>query len=91
LYTLAKKATELLGEVPGSNPWLVTAEWDRGEDDRSRAVVTLRLSDYTGSVTGVFDPKELESPSQTRKRLYRLWGDLLQARSHRQLQDLLKG
>jgi hypothetical protein len=41
-------------------------------------------------VTAVFDPKELESPSLMRSRLNRLWGDLLQIRSHRQLRDLLE-
>jgi len=32
---------------------------------------------------------ELRNPAHMRLRLYELWGDLLQARSHKQLQELL--
>ena len=39
---------------------------------------------------GRFSPKELEYPDQLRLRFIRLWGDLLQLRSHRQLQELME-
>jgi len=75
---------ELLGaEAPG-----VAAEWDGSDDALGRAVVTLRLEDFAGSVTTVFDPKELESPDKMRWRLNRLWRDLLRVRAHKQFQEL---
>ncbi len=91
LFHLAQKTTEWLEEIVGSSAGLTEAEWDVGEDARGRAVVTLRLSDWTGSVTGVFDPRELESAKETRFRLHRIWGDLLQIRSHRQLEEIQIG
>ena len=91
LFFLARKATERLEEVVGTSAWSTEAEWDRGEDSKGRCIITLRLTDWTGSVTGLFEKAELESPSQTRYRLLRLWGDLLQIRSHKQLENLLEG
>jgi len=89
LGVLAPQATKLLEEILGASGGLVTAEWDRGEDARGQAVVILRLSDFSGSVTATFEPTELESPAHLRARLRRLWGELLQVRSHKQLQELL--
>jgi hypothetical protein len=89
LFSLVQQASAYLDSVVGRSADLVSAEWDRGEDAQGRAVVTLRLFDETGSVTGIFDPKELESPSQVRSRLLRLWGKLLQIQSHKQLEELM--
>ncbi len=66
----------------------MSAEWDRVEDDRGRPLLTLRLRDYTGEVTGHFTPRELEDYDHWRFRLYRIWGDLLQIRSHKELEEL---
>jgi hypothetical protein len=89
LYHLAQQARARLEEVLGPSAGQVSAEWDRGEDGRGRPVVTLKLTDWTGSVTATFDPTELENPVHVRQRLVRLWGDLLQERSHRQLRELM--
>jgi hypothetical protein len=89
-YSLLQSTTTHLEEVLGPSADSVTAEWDRAEDAQGRPVVTLRLSDWTGSVTAVFAPNELQSLSHMRARLYRLWGDLLQIRSTKQLQELLE-
>lgn len=86
---LARQATRWLEEVLGPFGGEVSAAWDRGEDARGRPVITLQLSDFAGSVTAVFDPKELQSPAQARVRLNRLWSDLLQIRAHQQLQGLM--
>jgi hypothetical protein len=90
LLRLVQQAADRLEEVIGSSAGLVTAEWDQSDDGRGRAVVTLRLSDWTGAVVASFAPDELEDASRLHVRLHRLWGDLLQARSHKQLQELLK-
>lgn len=89
-FMLAQQATRRLEEVLGRSGDLVTAEWGRGTDEQGRTVVTLRLSDWTGSVMARFSPAELTNAETLRTRLHRLWGDLLQVRSHRQLDELLE-
>jgi hypothetical protein len=88
LVALARQRTDQLEELLAQSAPLVSAEWDRTEDAQGRPVVTLRLWDFTGSVTTVFEPKELESSAHMRQRLNRVWGDLLQVRSQQQLQEL---
>jgi hypothetical protein len=88
LLACAQQRSAQLEELLGQSAPLVSAEWDRSEDAEGQPVVTLRLWDFTGSVTTVFDPKELESSAQMNQRLYRLWGDLLQVRSQEQLKEL---
>jgi hypothetical protein len=91
LHLLAQQRTAQLEEVLGDSAPDVSAEWDRADDALGRAVITLRLSDFSGSAISVFEPKELESPSQMRSRFLRLWSDLLQIRTRRQLQELIGG
>ncbi len=89
LLALAQQRMEQLEEVLDDAAPEVSAEWDRGVDGMFRPVVTLRLSDCSGWVTGVFDPKELENPSQMRFRFRFLWGDLLQVRTSERLQAVI--
>ena len=86
---LVEQVNRRLEEVLGTSAHLVSAEWDRGEDSFGHEVLILRLSDSTGSATATFDPKELEQPVQLRDRFRRLWGDLLQLRSRKQLDAVL--
>lgn len=88
LFRLAEQRTSQLEELLGPSASRVSGEWDRSEDAQGQPVVTLRLKDFTGSVTTVFEPKELESPTHMNQRLNRLWLDLLQVRSQQQLQEL---
>ncbi len=88
LLALAERASALLEEVLGASASLASAEWDCAADDRGRAVVTLRLWDSTGEARTRFTPKELTDPNRLRVRFHRLWGDILQIRSHKQLQEL---
>jgi len=90
LLRLAEKATNPLEEVIGDTAEPVTAEWDRGENSALRPVVVLRLSDFSGSVMAVFEPKELEEPTWLPRRLSFLWGDLLRIRSRKLLDSLLE-
>jgi hypothetical protein len=88
-FALLQRATKCLEEVLGKSTNDVQAEWDQRQDARGRATYTLRISDWTGSVSVDFTPDELQSPSQVRYRMLRLWGDLLQIRSHKQLEELM--
>jgi hypothetical protein len=89
-FALLQQATRYLEEVLGRSVETVKAEWDRTEDADGRSLYTLRLSDWSGSVSASFTPDELQSLSRSRIPLYRLWDELLQVRSHKQLEELLK-
>ena len=91
LLALTQQRTQQLDEVLGELAPDVSAEWDRNEDGQGRPIVTLRLGDFAGSVTTVFEPKELESPEHVRIRVNRLWRDLLRVRTHFQLKALFGG
>jgi hypothetical protein len=90
LFMLAQQATRRLEEVLGRSGDPVTAEWGRTTDEQGRPVVTLRLSDWAGTVMARFSPAELTHADTLGARLHRLWGDLLQVRSHRQLDKLFE-
>jgi hypothetical protein len=88
LSSIAKGANETLHEILGPSAGLVSAEWERAEDDRGRMVVTLTLSDFTGRVSATFAPDELSEKRHLAQRFRRLWGDLLQLRTKRLRDDL---
>jgi hypothetical protein len=81
LRNQVESATKLLDEVLGTSRGLVSVEWDLGEDGESRPVLTLKLSDFTGTVTGTFAPDELARTQHMKGRLFKLWGELLQIRN----------
>src|SRR5947209_4414721 len=87
-YALLQQATERLKKILGTSADRVSVEWDRGQDVRGRAQYTLKLSDHTGQVAASFAPDELSLSAHMRYRLLDLWGDLLQVRSHKLLQEL---
>jgi hypothetical protein len=89
-YALLQQATERLKEVVGETADPIKAEWDRREDGEGRSLYTLRLSDWSGAVSASLTPDELQSPSRLPVRLDRLWGQLPQIRSHKQLEELRK-
>lgn len=88
LSGLIQQATKQLEDVVGTSNDSVRAEWDQTSDNHGRPVITLRLTDWTGTVQAQFRPNDLKSPLPLELRLLRLWGDLLQIRSHRQVDDL---
>ena len=90
-YPLLKKSTKDLTDVLGPSADLVAAEWDLRQDDKGRPLYSLRISDWTGSASSSFTLDELKHSSQMHVRLYRLLGQLLQARSEKLLQELGKG
>ncbi len=83
-----ESATKLLDEVLGTSRGLVSVDWDVGEDGQGRPVLTLKLSDFTGTVIGTFAPDELAKTQHMKTRLFKLWGDLLQIRNAKLLESI---
>ena len=84
-------ASELLEEIIGPTAQAVTVEWSLVHDASNRLLVLLVVADFTGvSVEARFAPEELANEGHLSAKLYRIWGDLLQSRSHKQL-DMLSG
>src|SRR5438105_4829026 len=83
------RANQLLGEVIGPTAESVNVKWDLAKDARDRPVVHLVLSDFTKArVEAQFAPDELTNEGHLYDRFYKIWGDLLQRRSHQQLDQL---
>jgi hypothetical protein len=85
-----RRANHILERVIGQSSGPEIAAWTLSQDERKRPLLLLRLSDSSSFVEGKFDPEELEDGEQLWFRLNRLWGDLLQVQSHKQLQRLLE-
>jgi hypothetical protein len=85
---LLERATQMLENVVGASAGAVRAEWDRADDLKGRPIYSLLISDFGDSAQTRFAPDELQRPNHVNVRLHRLWGDLLEARSRRQLEEL---
>ena len=80
-----ERAGQLLEQLFGPASGGVTVKWSCDVP----SFIHLDLSDSTGATaTTPFTANELTNENYLRARLYRVWGDLLQDRSHRQLQVL---
>ena len=91
LYESIIEANRRLDSVIGPFEGEARADWSLGRDSMDHAQVFLILSDdFEGRAEARFAPAELENPRQLRTRLLEVWGDLLQDRSHKQLQQLLE-
>lgn len=88
LSSAISRAQETLAEELGPSAESVTAFWGLERDDRGRPLVILRLSDFTGSAQDRFSLEEFDDSWRLRTRLHRLWGDLLQDRSDKQVAAL---
>lgn len=88
LCSLVEKATELLIGELGQSADTAEACWITHTDELSRRIVQLSLSDWSGSVVADFGEGQLVDVRRLQWRLGRLWGDLLQIRSHHQLARL---
>lgn len=82
-------ATGVLGQTVGHSSSLLRLRWDKASDDRGRPLVRMTLEDWTGKVDTYFAPDDLTSEESLRGRFYKVYGDLLQIRSHKQLEELL--
>jgi hypothetical protein len=85
-----EQATTLLEDVLGTPAGYVEAEWDQTEDTKGRTLYHLRLRDPISAevAMGSFTPQDLAAPAHMRVRLLRLWGEMLQAHSHKLLKSM---
>ena len=86
------RASQILEQIVGPTANLVDARWSHMPDARGRLPLVLALSDFTGAhVEERFEPDELVREGHLHNKFYRIWGDLLQDRSHKQLELLQSG
>jgi hypothetical protein len=90
-YALLQNATTVLEDVLGTSATYVKGEWDSREDERGRVLITLKINDFTDEALASFAPDEFASMLHVRIRMHQLWGQLLQQRNHRQLQEIEAG
>lgn len=88
LLAAVRRANELLEVELGRSSGLVSASWKLLYDDRDRILLRLTISDWTGSVYTIFTPDDLKDAWKTQGRISWLWGDLLQIRSHKLLDEM---
>jgi hypothetical protein len=89
LSSRIQRAKQILEDVIGPTHPHVSAEWRFVNDANNRQMLLLILSDFTGArMEARFAPDDLANEGHLRAKFYRIWGDLLQFRSHRQLQEL---
>jgi hypothetical protein len=82
------QATQLLFSLLGDARSSISIDWELAEDARNRPVIILKLSDANGTVSATFEPSELGDRNRLAERLNRLWGDLLEIRSHKQIERM---
>jgi hypothetical protein len=87
-YAALQAVTEILEQVAARSGESVTAEWDKTTDPHGGPAFVLRLSDWSGTASAVFAPQDLTVTNLLWARLYRVWGDLLQNRSHRLIGEM---
>lgn len=85
--TRVRVATTLLDEEIGSAAARVSAKWNLISHNGLPGF-ELEISDYTGCARARFALDELQDSRHLRDRLHRLWGDLLQDRSHKEIARL---
>lgn len=91
-FAALQAVTNVLEEVSTPSRDIVTAEWDRATGPRGGPAYILRLSDWSGSASQVFEPNDLDPNSRSlRWRLFNLWDDVLANRTHRLLEDIRRG
>ena len=79
------RASKLLAAQAPPSGALTTAEWRLHFDVRQRPIIDLSLRDWIGDAATSFTPSDLANDRFMESRLIRLWGDLLQDRSHKQI------
>jgi hypothetical protein len=79
-----------LQKLVGPSASQAAVEWKLTKDATGRLLLVLKLSDSTGYAETRFEPAEFEDLRILRFKLHGIWGDLLVARSHKQLEKLLQ-
>jgi hypothetical protein len=91
LLALVHRANELLELELGRSSHQVSASWRLEHNEQGRIFLRLEIWDWTGRVGTNFAPDDLRSDPLTQGRLIRLWGNLLQIRSHKLLDEIQAG
>ena len=87
---LARETTDRLQGILTPSGERASAEWDLSTDERGTPLLSLRVwDDMKGEAETRFVPDKMKDSTGLRSQLLRLWGDLLQKRSHKQLEDLM--
>ena len=88
LLEMARTATTVLEGAIGESAKRALVTWGLRRDELRRTTVLLTIADWSEEVTAVFTPEELQQLDDVRWRSYRIWGDLLQQASRRQIEKL---
>ncbi len=90
LGSALRRASQILERAIGSSSASAAAEWSLEKDPSGRPLVHLALSDYTGArAEARFAPDELANESRVEARSFTIWGDVLQVRSQKMIDQLL--
>jgi hypothetical protein len=90
-FQVLRQATADLEDNVGPSAGRATVKWDCTKDEAGRLQYLLQIQDEDDIVSEGFTPDQLKNGLDLRRRLLWLWGDLLQARNHKQLQELMAG
>jgi hypothetical protein len=90
LLSAIEHATKALEEEIGPASSTVTAEWTLSGANQQLPLIGLEISDGIDSARQQFQRTMIERKPDSSLRIHfiRMWGDLLQERSHRQMKRL---
>jgi hypothetical protein len=90
LLPVIERATKSLEEEIGPAGSSVSAEWKLYGADQRLPLIGLKITDGVDSAWQQFQRASLERIPDSSLRIIfiRMWGDLLQARSHKQMEHL---
>src|SRR5437870_6598433 len=89
LAAAVQRAAKILEDVAGNTVLRVTADWKSEGDSARGALVALTLSEQDGTVVSArFSRDEMQKPEHLQRRLHKLWRDLLQMASHKQMEKV---
>ena len=88
LLSSVRRAQELLEMESTRSSNTVSATWKLVRDDRNAQFIRLAIADWSGRAETTFSPETHKNHDQVRGRMIRLWGDLLQIRSHKLVEEM---
>jgi hypothetical protein len=83
---VAESMMRVLAELIGPGSSEVTVEFDGGEKDGYQSFA-VHIGDDYGGITGLIGSRDLDSASRLRGRLAGLWGDFLQRRARKLIEQ----
>jgi hypothetical protein len=90
-FAVDQASKVLVAEAPPTGRF-VTADWNIIATEGggpTAAIIELKMTDpWSGDAAMRFTPDDLTDRSRVETSLLRLWGDLLEDRSHKQIEEL---